>query len=409
MKNKWIIPVLLFIVLVTMYAVRSVYQSRITLQLLQVGEIEEVGTTKGVLIKKENVNTVSVTGATEIYVNNGDRVSKNEIIAMLYNDTEDEALKLELSDINKKITAIQKSNSGNSAFVSDTAQLESELSKYVDEIINLSSKNTFETMSLYKYKIDSVAAQKEIAKGGTAPTVTETLVQLQTRKAEIEKSLGRAENVIAADMAGVYVEGKDGYEESLTPDAFNTLTPDKLDEIISDSKKGNIVDGEEQTYTYKIVDNFQYYIAVNLEAELVDGLKQGDNVTIRFSDFTSDNIGALVEYISEPGENGVTTVVVKCDNYVEGLMSKRVVNIDFIKKSVSGYKVKIEQLHTVDNAVGMYIKRGAVMRFIPVNIVYSNEEDAIVTSADDTTPIKSYDEVVISAPDYYNGMVIVSQ
>jgi len=148
MKNKWIIPVLLFIVLVTMYAVRSVYQSRITLQLLQVGEIEEVGTTKGVLIKKENVNTVSVTGATEIYVNNGDRVSKNEIIAMLYNDTEDEALKLELSDINKKITAIQKSNSGNSAFVSDTAQLESELSKYVDEIINLSSKNTFETMSL---------------------------------------------------------------------------------------------------------------------------------------------------------------------------------------------------------------------------------------------------------------------
>jgi len=146
-----------------------------------------------------------------------------------------------------------------------------------------------------------------------------------------------------------------------------------------------------------------------LEAELVDGLKQGDNVTIRFSDFTSDNIGALVEYISEPGENGVTTVVVKCDNYVEGLMSKRVVNIDFIKKSVSGYKVKIEQLHTVDNAVGMYIKRGAVMRFIPVNIVYSNEEDAIVTSADDTTPIKSYDEVVISAPDYYNGMVIVSQ
>ncbi len=409
MKSKWIIPVVLFIVLVTVYAVRGVYQSRIGLELLQVGEIQEVSATQGVLIKKENVNTVSITGATEIYVNDGDRVSNKEILAMHYSDTEDEGLKIELSDINKKINAIQKSNSGNDTFVSDTVQMENELSGYIDDIIGFTLKNNFESLSEYKYKIDAIATQKAHAKGDTVTTIKETLVNLQSRKAEIEKELGRTENVVAANMAGIYIEGRDGFEEELTPDNYNTLSPEKVDEIIKKGKNGNIIDDEEKTYTYKIVDNFSYYLAVNLGEELGHDIKEGDSATIRFSDFSSSNISADVVYVSEPDEEKIRTVVVKCDNYVEGLMSKRVVNVDFVKKSVSGYKVKIEHLHTVENAVGLYIKRGAVMKFIPVNIVYSNEEEAIVESLDKNTSIKSYDEVVVSAPDYYNGKVIVSQ
>jgi len=409
MKSKWIIPVVLFIVLVTVYAVRGVYQSRIGLELLQVGEIQEVSATQGVLIKKENVNTVSITGATEIYVNDGDRVSNKEILAMHYSDTEDEGLKIELSNINKKINAIQKSNSGNDTFVSDTVQMENELSGYIDDIIGFTLKNNFESLSEYKYKIDAIATQKAHAKGDTVTTIKETLVNLQSRKAEIEKELGRTENVVAANMAGIYIEGRDGFEEELTPDNYNTLSPEKVDEIIKKGKNGNIIDDEEKTYTYKIVDNFSYYLAVNLGEELGHDIKEGDSATIRFSDFSSSNISADVVYVSEPDEEKIRTVVVKCDNYVEGLMSKRVVNVDFVKKSVSGYKVKIEHLHTVENAVGLYIKRGAVMKFIPVNIVYSNEEEAIVESLDKNTSIKSYDEVVVSAPDYYNGKVIVSQ
>ena len=59
--------------------------------------------------------------------------------------------------------------------------------------------------------------------------------------------------------------------------------------------------------------------------------------------------------------------------------------------------------------MGLFIKRGAVMKFIPVNIVYSTEEEAVVSAASSEKPIKSYDEVVTSAPEYYDGRVIVSQ
>lgn len=63
----------------------------------------------------------------------------------------------------------------------------------------------------------------------------------------------------------------------------------------------------------------------------------------------------------------------------------------------------------MDNAVGLFIKRGAVMRFIPVDIIYSTDEEAIVSASDSEKPIKSYDEVITSAPEYYDRRVIVSQ
>ncbi len=187
------------------------------------------------------------------------------------------------------------------------------------------------------------------------------------------------------------------------------LTPEIIRSTINEVKNGDVITDDEKSYTYKIVDNYSYMVAVNLKKDFIGEMKTGDNVIIRFTDFSSGETQATVTHISEADNKDEVTVTVKCDTYVAGLMGKRVVNIDFIKKSVSGYKVAIENIHTEEESVGLYIKRGAVMRFIPINIIYSTEEEAIVSSADSNQPIKTYDEVVTSAPEFRDGRVIVSQ
>lgn len=138
-------------------------------------------------------------------------------------------------------------------------------------------------------------------------------------------------------------------------------------------------------------------------------MEVGDSVQIRFSDFSVAPIPAKVVHISGSNEKGEKTVVAQCCKYVEGLLKNRVVNMEFIKKSVSGYKVKTEYLHTQENAVGLFVKRGAVMKFIPVEVIYSTQHEAIIKAASNETPIKAYDEVVTSAPEFFDGRVIVSQ
>ena len=408
MKNKWIIPVVLFIVLVTANAVRGLFQSRIELEVLTQGKIEEARTAQGVLIKNEKVNTINLPDIAEIYAKDSSRVANKEIIAMLYGNTEDEALIRELSEINKKINAIHSSDAQKSIYISDTMQMESEISRYVDEIIKNASKNDFSKLSEYKYKISMITAQKAVARGEDIVTPAEELIVLQTRKNEIEGSLGKSVNIVTSNMAGIFVEGRDGFEETMSPENIEKLTPQSIDDVISGSKDGTMVN-DENIYTYKLIDNFKYSVAVNLDSDVTEGLKVGDSVKIRFLDFSKDDISATVKYISVPDKEDMRTVVVECDNYVENLLSQRVVNVDFVKKSVSGYKVNVEYIHTVDNTVGLFIKRGAVMKFLPVNIEYSNEDEAIITSANASMPIKSYDEIVVSAPEFSDGKVIVSQ
>lgn len=408
MKNKWVIPVVLFAVLVVCYVVRGFFQTRITVEMLQTDKIEESSSGLGVLVKSESVNSVSIGGAAEVSVRNGQRVSNGQLIATVYGGTTDESVKTQLADVNKKINAIKDSNAGDSVFINDATKIESEIADTVDQVIVKVTEHDLESISEYKYRISTLADQKAVAKG-EKKGFSDDLVQLQAEKSVLESQLGKIENVVVASSPGIFIEGSDGFEETLTPDAISTLTPNTVKEVINRDKNGEITRQDGSNYTYKIVNNYSYYIAVNVADSLAGDIQVGDSVKVRFSDFSASDCPATVRHVSDKNEKNERTVVAECSTYVDGLLAKRVVNVDFVKKSVTGYKVKVEYLHTVDNAVGLFIKRGAVMKFIPVNIVYSTEEEAVVSAASSEKPIKSYDEVVTSAPEYYDGRVIVSQ
>ncbi len=409
MKNKWMIPVVLFVVLVIAYIIRGFIGTRINVEMLQTDKIEEAATCSGVLIKNEKVNTVSVNGIAEILAKNGQRVSKGELLATFYSGTEEavgEGIISELADINKRIEAIKAGHSGDAIFINDVAKIESEIANDVDKIISLVSNRNTEEISKYKYHISTLADQKAVAKGEKEGYANE-LARLQAEKSTLESKLGSLQKVIQSDMPGIFIEGKDGFEDTLTVASIETLTPDVIKETVSQEKNDKVETVEEGTYIYKITDNYSYYIAVNIDEALAKDLNTGDSVNLRFTDFATGNCPAVVKYISEKDKNGTVTVVSECNTHVEGLLEKRVVNVDFVKKSVSGYKVSIDNLHTVDNAVGLFIKRGAVMKFIPVTIIYSTDEEAVVTYASSEKPLKAYDEVVTSAPEFVDGKVIV--
>lgn len=408
MKNKWLIPVVLFVVLVICYIVRGVFQTRITVEMLQTDKIEEYQSGVGVLVKSETTTTVPVSGAAEVYVRNGQRVSAGQRIISVYGGDVDSEITAALADVNKKIYAIQDSKSGDAVFINDATKIESEIEEIVDAVIEKASVQNMGTISENKYRISMLADQKAVAKG-EKDGFSKDLIELQAEKSVLEAKLGKIQTVVTAVSPGIFVEGNDGFEKTLVPDGISKLTPNVLKDTIHHEKNGEIPEQDGTSYTYKIVDNFKYYVAINLDDSFSSDIKEGDSVKLRFTDFNNSDCPGVVTYISDQDEENMRTVVVACTTYVNDLLAKRVVNVDFVKKSISGYKVKIEYLHTVDNAVGLFIKRGAVMRFIPVNIIYSTDEEAIVSASDGEKPIKSYDEVVTSAPEYYDRRVIVSQ
>lgn len=408
MKDKWYIPVLLFVILVVSYIVRGFFVTRIELEMLQTDRIEECTKAVGVLIKDEHPGSVPVTGITEVLVQDGERVANGEVIATVYESAADAAAKNKLADINKKISAMEESRMGEAVFINDATKIEREIATCVDEVIAKTSTGDFEELSQYKYKLAIMSDQKVVAKG-EKEGFSNDLVGLRAEKSMLESELGRIDKAVMAGSPGIFIEGHDGFEKELTMETALSMTPSRVDEIIEKEKKGDVAVTDGSVYRYKIVQNYGYCVAMNLAPKDLENLEVGDSVGIRFSDFSAEDIPATIKHISEKDKKGRHAVVVEVSRHIERLLERRVVNVDFVRKSVEGYKVSIEHLHTVDNAVGLYVKRGAVMKFIPVTVVYSTETEAIVTSAGNESPIKAYDEVVTKAPVYENGRVIVSQ
>ena len=212
MKNKWMIPVVLFVVLVVCYIVRGAFQTRVTVEMLQMDKIEQSSSGLGILIKDETVHTFDVTGLAEVSVKNGQRVSNRQLIATLYSGTGDETVKVQLAEVNKKIHAMQSSHSGNGVFISDATKIESELAAYVDDVIEKASQRDLESVSEYKYRISTLADQKAVAKG-EKEDFSNDLVKLQAEKSVLEAKLGKIERVITASSPGLFIEGSDGFED----------------------------------------------------------------------------------------------------------------------------------------------------------------------------------------------------
>ena len=309
MKNKWMIPVVLFVVLVLCYIARGVFQTRVTVEMLQMDKIEQSSSGSGILIKTEKVHTFAVDGVVEVSAKNGQRVSNHQLLATIYGGTTDETAKAQLAEVNKKIHAMQSSNSGDGVFMNDVTKLESELVTYVDHVIAKAAQRDMESISEYKYRISTLADQKAVAKG-EKESFSDDFVKLQAEKSMLEAKLGKIQQVVTASSPGIFIEGSDGFEDALTPEGISSLDPNGVNEVIHRHKNGEIKKTDSNTYTYKIVDNYSYYVAVNVEEAVSGDVAVGDSVKIRFSDFSDKDCPAVVRYVSEINEKlGAGTIM----------------------------------------------------------------------------------------------------
>ena len=198
----------------------------------------------------------------------------------------------------------------------------------------------------------------------------------------------------------------DGLEKLITPYNMEELVPSGLEELIAyDKKMVKERKSTDEVQACKVIDNFRYFVAVNMPASQLAGVKKGDELTLRFNELSTNPINATVFSVSAE-ENGQNTVVLEGTRYLDSLLEKRTVNVDVIKKQYKGYRVGVKSIRTVDGVVGVFVKRDSIMRFIPANILYNTQEFAIIESADKEKPLKLYDEVIVNASSFEDGKLM---
>lgn len=327
----------------------------------------------------------------------GERVSKGDQI-FRYRSQNEEELNSKIDELNNQIQEALLGETN--LFPSDIQAIDEQIESKID---GLKSKNNLQEISEYKKDINTYITKKsEIA--GDLSKAGSYINSLIEERAKYQKELRENSEYVTAPIAGLVSYRVDGLEETLTPDNFESINKDFLEDL--DLKTGQIV--TTSTENGKVINNYECYIATILDSEESKEAEVGQEVTLRLS--TQDEITGEISYLSEQSDGSIL-IIFTINDCVEKLIDYRKITFDVIWWRYNGLKVPKSAI-IYDNGLSYVVRnRAGYQDKILVEILKENNNYCIVDNYDNedlknlgfTTneintmkKISIYDEIVIN-------------
>lgn len=348
----------------------------------------------------------------------GERVSAGGTVAVVYADQASLDRQTELDTLEARLEQLE--------FAQEAAEgaevalkLDNQIIQSILDLRGSLAADRLDKAESYGDTLRSLVLKRDYTYSETedlSAQITELKSQISTLRTQAASSTRR----ITAPEAGLYSAVVDGYEQVLTPEVLETLTPSTLTAIQADESL--------QTDVGKLIlgDNW-YYAAVVSQAD-AETLSEGRSMHLRFSKGVEQDLSVTVSHISE-AENGRVVVVLKGNTYLPELTLLRQQSAEVILGSLEGIRVPREALRAEKASVdengelvtteqtGVYCLVGMEARFKPVEVLYSGDGFALVRSAYDTAAgdltssqevarLRDGDQVIVAGRDLYDGKVL---
>ncbi|MBQ7726182.1 MAG: hypothetical protein IJT66_03465, partial [Clostridia bacterium] len=157
----------------------------------------------------------------------------------------------------------------------------------------------------------------------------------------------------------------------------------------------------------KIVSDYEWFIAAQISINESLNYKEGDELTLYTAVKSYPKLSVKVKKINASENNEQAVVLFSCDEMSGELAAMRSGPMTVVRKEYSGLRVAKSALRVVDSVKGVYVRSGMQVKFVPVNILYSNDSYMICEQQTTTErALRLYDEVVVKGKKLYDGKVI---
>ena len=360
-------------------------------------QVEMSTVLSGYVVRDEAILTDDTSGLLQLQRAEGERISDGGVVALVYADQATLDRQKEIQSLHTQIEQLQ---------YAEEAALGAEVSLRLDAQI-------LQTIRDYR---GALAADR-------LDTAEDCGAELQSQLSSLRAQAGSSVRQITAPQAGLYSAVVDGYENILTPESLETLTPRTLaalepDESLRSNRVGKLVLGD------------TWYYVTALEESEAQTLQESGRLKLRFAKGVGRDLSVKLTHISE-AEGGRVVAVFQGDTYLSELTLLRQQSAEVIRQTTTGIRVPKEALRVRERTVtdedgnesvvsetGVYCMVGMKARFKPVDVLYSGDDFALVRSTLDTAEevsktqeqirLRAGDEVIITAYDLYDGKVIGS-
>lgn len=352
----------------------------------------------GLIIRNETLVKSQSGGVMHFIASDGSRVAKDGVIANIYDNESASITLTDIDSVNTKIADIEEMLSYNDLEAADLDMINSRVQKSLDSMIVSVAGGNFNNYSECRESLLSSLNRRQIAMGETADFSSQ-LAALKSELASLSASLPAAKGTIKAEKSGYFVSKTDGYEQSLTADILDTLTPEKLDSVKAEQTPADVIG--------KIVSDYEWYIAAKVSINESLKYKEGDSLTIYTSVKSYPQMPVTVKKINISESSSSAVLLFECSDMNSELATMRTGPMTVVKKEYSGLKIPKSALRVVDSKRGVYVLTGMQIKFVEVNVLFSNDSYIICEKqTEDENVLRLYDEVVTRGKNLYDGKIV---
>ena len=397
-KKAIVIVSAIIIIVYIIWAIYLLIVHPTDVYIINQGTISQEDEAIGYIIRNEQVQkSENYTNGIYAMVSEGQRVAINEPIFRYYSNSEKE-ISTQISELNYKIQDLLEQENNNSNTSADIKAIESQIET---KISNINTLSNYQEINEYKKNIDTLISKKIKFIGDI--TENKEIKKLVKERNELENKLKNGSEYQKAPMSGIVSYRVDGLEKTLSPDNFNIINEQYLENL--DLKTNQIISASNECG--KVIDNFKCYIAVTMNSKEAMESNVKDTVKIRISNNEEED--AKIVQINE--ESGKRTIIFQINKMTDALINHRKISVDVIWWDVSGLKVPNQALIQENGLNYVTRNKAGVQAKILVKIKkqtdkysiiesYKNEElQELGYSAQDIRnykKISNYDEIMIN-------------
>ncbi len=377
------------------------------------GNLENVIIADGIVVKDERVYSASVNGSATYYYDDGTKVKSGQLVADLNTD-------MSAAQINKQMAEIQAAidmKKGTDGKAESTA-LSSETAAVYENEIQLSILNS-ELNSVYALAVQ-VSSPDAVAVYSDSYEQYEE-AQLVAMKDSLAKSISTQKVPYYSGQAGLITYKIDGLENEYKFENVLSMTPSstvkKEYTVLNKSNKETMVENESM---FKIIRNFEYYIAATVDNEKAKLFSEKKYVKTRvLCDGASHEVWGYIEKINYGSEQSV--LILYFDDFFYKIYDKRYVDLELITDIYEGLKIKTEALTQSGGLEGVYVQDASnIIKFFPVEILGRDDNFAIISSGEyigenerriikinekSYHTVKIFDKIILEPDKVYDGQI----
>lgn len=376
------------------------------------GNLEDVIRADGIIIKDEEVYNATLDGSVSYYYDDGTKIKEGQLLADLNADAN-------FAQINKQIAEVQIAiDLKNSSEKNTAAVLSKEtLSSYENDIQTSILNDDLNNM----YNIVGQVNNKGMNTYTDDKYDGYDVTQLETMKNSLLSSVSTNKVPYYSSHAGLITYKIDGLENMYKFENVLNMTPSstiKQDYTMTDKSQAQTVVKNDSIF--KIIKNFEYYIAATVDNEKAKLFEENKYIKTRIiSDGVQHEVWGYIKKINYGSEESV--LILYFDDYFYKVYDKRYVDLELITDIHEGLKVNIKALIEKNGLTGVYVEDASnIIKFFPVEILGKDDNNAIVSIGEYVgenerkqiniadkcySTIKIFDKIILEPDNVYEGQI----